>query len=234
MSLLFCFLLSIAPSFFSSTVVDPSHVLSDEKRTFFERELLALKKSTGIQLAVYIVPDLYGKTVQDEALRFFSEWQLQHKTHDSTLLFLVAPHEKSAFIDVGYGLDDLLPESAARKICAETVIPLLRQNKPQAAIDAGIRAIYTAFGASFTTEGTTKTRAVYTTTGAFLFLLMIVCLFFIARLAPTRFFFLSPLIGFTVGITQSFGLAVVLAALGGVMVVISYILKYHTPNRLKK
>jgi hypothetical protein len=108
-----------------------------------------------------------------------------------------------------------------KKISETKITPLLVEKKPQEAIDTGIRQVFSALNASFTTEGETRTRAVYTTSAAIVFVLTIICLFLVARFAPTRYFFLSPLIGFCAGLIQSIGLAIVLGMLGLVMVLIS-------------
>lgn len=240
MKFLFCmaYTLFFSSMLFSQAIFDSGFdsgvLIPASKTAFLENEIAHLKSVTGIQLLVYIPADLHGQSIEDESMHFFSQWQLEHSAHDSTLLLLIAPKEKLCFIDLGYGLDDLITTSQAKKICETEILPLLQNNKSQEAVEVGIRAIFHALGASFIAEGGIHTRAVYTTRALVIFVGTIICLYFVARLAPTRFFFLSPTIGFIAGYFQSIGLAVVLAALGLVMVVLSYLLSHRTPPRLRR
>src|SRR5262245_36363925 len=79
-----------------------------------ERELAALVKSvedeTTAEIAVATVTSLEGMSVEEYATRLFAEWGIGQKGKDNGVLVLVAPSERKTRIEVGYGLEPILPD----------------------------------------------------------------------------------------------------------------------------
>lgn len=212
-------------------VNDYANSLTAKKKLFFEKELQSLDAKEGIQFVVVVVPDLHGQPIQGLSQQFFARWQIGHLHRDSGILLIVSP--KESFIDLGYGLEGFISTKQAQDICTSVINPMLQQDKLAEAVEKGISAVFSTIGVAFANEEISETRSIYTTRSALLFFLSLPLLYLVARLAPTRLFFLSPVAGFCAGITQSLGLAIVLGAFGCVMVLICYILKYKIPPHLK-
>ena len=53
----------------------------------------------------------------------FAEWEIGRKQQDNGVLLLVAPHDKTVRIEVGYGLEEILPDGLAGEIIRTEIIP---------------------------------------------------------------------------------------------------------------
>lgn len=226
MTLLF-FILAIFPTR-SGYVNDFSQALGVESRSRIEKELSLFQKEEGVQLIVVVVPALDGKAIKDVSQEYFTRWQIGNQGRDSGILLLLSVQDASSYIDLGYGLEDSINERLALEISEKVINPLLVAGDVNGATKSAVQAIFTAF--EFTAEGKAS-YSFFSNKALWMFLLSIPLLYMVARLAPTRFFVLSPIIGFALGYTQSLGLGVVIGALGIVMVVLSYILKHGALRR---
>ena len=74
------------------------------------------------------VPSLEGVPVDDYAVRLFKEWGIGQAKQDNGVLVLVAPNEREMRIEVGYGLEGILPDGLAGQIIREQFIPRFRDN----------------------------------------------------------------------------------------------------------
>ena len=146
---LFLFFLVITPAFsagvdfpvLSGQVVDEAGVLSPQEKTDILRILSADKDN---QVAVAIVKDLRGLTGREYGIELARHWQLGQKGKDNGVLILISPQDRYAGIEVGYGLESILPDSLTGRILREAVIPPLtqKQNYGQAALNGA--AVVTA------------------------------------------------------------------------------------------
>ena len=124
-----------------SRVTDLTGTLSATERVQLEQQLAAFEARKGSQVAVLIVPTTHPETIEQYAIRVAETWKLGRKGIDDGVLLLIAKQDRAVRIEVGYGLEGVLPDAVAKRIVDETVIPLLRQGKLAAAIDAGIDRI---------------------------------------------------------------------------------------------
>lgn len=107
-------------------VTDAANVLD----AAIEEEVLATlrlaEQRTGAQIAVATVPSLDGMTIEDYAERLFRTWGIGQKGKDNGVLILVAPSDRKVRIEVGYGLEPVLPDGLAGEIIREEALPAFR------------------------------------------------------------------------------------------------------------
>src|SRR5918998_3871982 len=121
--------------------VDAANLLKPEERASLEQKLKAHEDKTTDQLVVATVPSLQGLTVEDYANRLFRHWQLGQKARNNGVLFLVAPTERKARLEVGYGLEGALTDALSKVIIATAVAPRFKQSDFAGGINAGVDAI---------------------------------------------------------------------------------------------
>lgn len=126
---------------FDRWVVDTTGTLDSNTRAHLERELDALHKRKGAQLAVLIVPTLGDDTIETYARRVFDEWKLGRKGVDDGILFVVAKNDRRMRIEVGYGLEGTVPDLLAGRIIREQVAPRFRQDDYAGGIVAGVESL---------------------------------------------------------------------------------------------
>ena len=73
-------------------------------------------------------------------------WKIGRKGQDNGALFVVAKNDRKMRIEVGYGLEGVLTDVTSRRIIAENVAPLFRQNQFAAGINAGVDRIIEVVG----------------------------------------------------------------------------------------
>lgn len=109
----------------SGQVVDEAGVLSEKTKAELTK-LLALDKYN--QIAVVTLKDLRGKDGREYGIELARRWQLGQKGKDNGVLIFISPKDRYAGIEVGYGLEGILPDSLAGRILRQVIFPPIQQN----------------------------------------------------------------------------------------------------------
>lgn len=105
-------------------------------------QLLAdLERRTSSEVAVAVVTSLDGMSVEEYANRMFKAWGVGQAKQDNGVLVLVAPSEREMRIEVGYGLEGVLPDGLAGEIIRERFTPRFRDNDYAGGIRDGVRRV---------------------------------------------------------------------------------------------
>jgi uncharacterized membrane protein YgcG len=128
--LLFLFLISSCTQTSKENYVDDRADLltSDEERTL-ESELRELENSVGSQMAILIIESLQGEKIADYSLRKANEMGLGRKDYNDGVLITVALQEKEIRIEIGKGLERIIPNQIADDIIYTFISPQFRQKK---------------------------------------------------------------------------------------------------------
>ncbi len=110
-------------------VNDFAEVLSTGQRQRLEADLAALERETSAEVAVVTVPSLDGRAIEDYATALFNEWGIGKRDRDNGVLILVAPSDRTMRIEVGYGLEPVLPDGLAGAVIRETFRPRFREDR---------------------------------------------------------------------------------------------------------
>jgi uncharacterized protein len=124
-----------------SRVTDLTGTLSTAEIAQLEQKLAAFEARKGSQVAVLTVLSTHPETIEQYAIRVAEAWELGRKGIDDGVLLVIAKQDRTLRIEVGYGLEGVLPDAVAKRIVDETIVPMLRQGSFAAAIDAGIERI---------------------------------------------------------------------------------------------
>jgi uncharacterized protein len=125
----------------SGRVVDAAQVLDPGVRADLVAKLRAFETRTSHQLVIATVPSLQGRSIEDYANRLFRMWALGGKDKNDGVLLLVAPVERKARIEVGYGLEGALPDAVAKLIVEEKLVAAFRAGHFDSGIAAGVDAM---------------------------------------------------------------------------------------------
>jgi uncharacterized protein len=112
----------------SDYVSDFAHVLSPSAIARIDRLAGELDHSkTNAQIAVVTVKTLDGEDSAQWANELEDKWKMGKKGSDRGVLILLAVNDHKRRIDVGYGLEPILPDGKVGDIGRE-MVPYLRQN----------------------------------------------------------------------------------------------------------
>jgi uncharacterized protein len=122
-------------------VSDYAHVLSPEAVARIDRIASQLDHSqANAQLAVVTVRSLEGEDAADYASQLEDKWHMGKKGSDRGVLVLLAVNDHKRRIDVGYGLEGILPDGKVGDIGRE-MVPMLRANDYDGAVTGAVSEI---------------------------------------------------------------------------------------------
>lgn len=103
----------------SYNVYDETNTLSQESIDYLNKTTYDLKKKTGGEIAVVIVNDLEGYSLEEYGTRIFNDIKIGERGKDNGVLMLVALlDEDNRFvrIETGYGSEGFIPDAYASRI----------------------------------------------------------------------------------------------------------------------
>jgi uncharacterized protein len=125
-------------------VNDLAGMLSPQQAAALEDELARFEAETSHQIALLTVPSLGGDPIEDFSLRVAESWKLGQKKLDNGMLVVIAPNDRTARVEVGYGLEGVVPDAVANRVLQQKMIPLFREGRMADGVLAGLRALMAA------------------------------------------------------------------------------------------
>jgi uncharacterized protein len=122
-------------------VNDFSNLLRPEDRERLEAQLTELERATSAEVAVVTVRTLDGRSVEEYATALFTEWGIGKKQRDNGVLILVAVDDREMRVEVGYGLEGVLPDGLAGSVIRNTFLPRFRDGDYRTGIIEGTARI---------------------------------------------------------------------------------------------
>lgn len=127
-----------APSFY---VQDNAGVLQPDVKQQIHKAGTELASKTKAQVVVVTVKSLEGVPIRDYALKLFRQMALGDKELNNGVLLVVAPSERKSCIEVGYGLEGILPDAKTGRIQDEYMIPYFAKGDYNQGIVKGYNAV---------------------------------------------------------------------------------------------
>ena len=109
-------------------VSDFARVLDANSRAVLEQYCGQVERATGVQMALVTIPSLEGDPIEDFANSLFRKWGVGKRGKDEGILLLLVIQDRKNRIEVGYGLEPILPDGFVGGVLRETR-PYLRQQQ---------------------------------------------------------------------------------------------------------
>ncbi len=122
-------------------VNDYAALLPSARAQVLEQRLEQFESQTGHQIAVLTIPSLQGDALESFSIRVAENWKIGKKKFDNGAILLIAQNDRKLRIEVGYGLEGVLPDAIANRIIQEIVVPRFRANDFTGGVEAGVEAI---------------------------------------------------------------------------------------------
>jgi len=120
---------------------DYTGTLSEEWISKTEQLARSVEVATTCEIAVAVINNLEGLTIEDYALRLFEKWGIGKKEKDNGILLLVAMDERQLRIEVGYGLEGTITDIEAKEIIDRVIVPVFKAGDYNTGIYNGVAAI---------------------------------------------------------------------------------------------
>lgn len=123
-------------------VNDYAGLLRPPDRERLESRLAERERATGAQVVVAIFRSLEGQSLEDFSIRLAQQWRIGQKSLDNGVILLVFVDDRKVRLEVGYGLEPVIPDIVAGALIRETLAPRFREQRYAAGIEAATDAIY--------------------------------------------------------------------------------------------
>lgn len=131
---------------------DLTNTLSSSDINSLDFRLKTYQDSTSNQLVFLMIPTLDGYPLEYYSMDVSEKNKIGSKEHDNGVLFLVVKEDRKMRIEVGYGLEGVLPDALASSIIRNVVAPHFKRDEYYAGINDGITAMISAIAGEYTAD----------------------------------------------------------------------------------
>ncbi|MEO7192968.1 MAG: TPM domain-containing protein [Vicinamibacterales bacterium] len=114
----------------SAPVNDFAHVIDSASAAELDRRIRALQTASGDAIVVATVDTIapFG-TIEEYAVKLFEQAGIGNKQKDSGALIVLAVQERRVKIEVGYGLEEFIPDGFAGETIRQDMLPAFREGQ---------------------------------------------------------------------------------------------------------
>ena len=127
-------------------VTDGAGFLSAPAQAELEQRLERYQRDTGHQVLLWIGQTTGGEPIEPWAVRAFAAWKVGRKGLDDGIAIFILAADRRVRIEVGYGLEDRVPDAVASRIIGDQLIPRLRAGDRDGAARAAVAGVLDAVG----------------------------------------------------------------------------------------
>jgi uncharacterized protein len=157
MKLYFVILLIFASSAFGQPDIpnlkmwatDLTNTISQSELNDLNIRLKTYFDSTSNQIVVLIIPSLEGYPIEMFAEETATKNKIGTDKNDNGILLLIAKDDRELRIEVGYGLEGVVPDAIASSIIRNIIRPHFRNDDYYLGINDGLNAIISAIGGEY-------------------------------------------------------------------------------------
>ncbi len=110
-------------------VNDFAGMMSADMRNRTEALSRELLDKTGAALVVVTVDNMGGESVEEYANKLYQQWGIGKKGEDRGVLLLVSKEDRRLRIEVGYGLEGVIPDGLAGQVRDQHMLPYFKQGR---------------------------------------------------------------------------------------------------------
>jgi uncharacterized protein len=138
---------------FRARVNDYAKILPADRAAALERRLEAYEQQSGHQFALLTVPSLEGEPIESFGIRVYDTWKLGDEKNDDGLVLIVVPNDRKMRVEVGYGLEGVVPDAIGARVIREVLAPAFQREDYAGGIDAAFDALMRAASGQAPPEG---------------------------------------------------------------------------------
>ena len=104
-------------------LADYAGLLEPEAARRIDARLAEHEQRTGSQMVVAIFRSLEGEDLEDFSIRLAQQWRIGREGLDDGVILLVFLEERRVRLEVGYGVEPVIPDAEAGRIIREVIAP---------------------------------------------------------------------------------------------------------------
>ncbi len=127
-------------------------------------ELTQFERTTSNQIVVAIFPHMSSdSSIEDYTVRVAQAWGVGQRDRKNGAVLFIFSQDRKLYIQVGYGLEGVLPDALCKQIIANEITPRFRNRDFTGGVTAGVHAMLAATRGEY--KGTGRTVADRRTSG---------------------------------------------------------------------
>lgn len=146
-------------------VYDSVGILDNSTENYIIETNRELYDKTGAQIVWATINDLEGMDINTYATALFDEWDIGGQEYDNGLLVLIVPDEGAVWIEVGYGLEGILPDGRVKNIIENNIIPYFSEGDYNAGVLSGYGEILNYVESEYNIELSSRDAEYYPSRG---------------------------------------------------------------------
>jgi len=124
---------------------DYAGIVSAGTAQALDAELTQFERDTSNQIIVAIYPHLQSdSSIEDYTVRVAQSWGVGLKEKKNGAVLFIFSQDRKLYIQVGYGLEGVLPDATCKQIVANEITPRFRNGDFNGGVQAGVHAILAA------------------------------------------------------------------------------------------
>jgi uncharacterized protein len=137
---------------------DYAHVVSTDTASRLNQTLEDFERQSSEQILVAIFPKMQSdSSIEDYTVRVARAWKAGQKDKNNGAVLFVFVQDHKMFLEVGYGLEGVLPDALCKRIIDEQISPRFKAGDFDGGLTAGVQSILAATKGEY--KGTGRTVA---------------------------------------------------------------------------
>lgn len=155
-------------------VTDKTNTLTSTQLNDLEYRLKTYEDTTSNQIVILIISSLEGEDLFDFSHRVAEKNKIGQRGKDNGILILVVKDERKIRIEVGYGLEGVVPDAVASSIIRNIIAPYFKAGNYYEGLLKGIETLQDAIAGTYQAEyANKKFNGLYTALILIVFLLVV-------------------------------------------------------------
>jgi len=135
---------------------DYAQVVSVGTAALLDKTLEDFERQSSDQIVVAVFPKMQSdSSIEDYTVRVARSWQVGQKNKNNGAVLFVFVQDHKMFLEVGYGLEGVLPDALCKRIIDEQITPRFKAGDYDGGLTAGVQAILAATKGEYKGTGTT-------------------------------------------------------------------------------
>ncbi len=158
---------------------DLTGTLSGQQLNTLNSRLSVFEDSTSNQVLLLMISSLDGAAIEEYSYDVATKNKIGTKKFDNGALLLIAKEDKKLRIEVGYGLEGILPDALSSSIIRNVIVPHFKRDDYFAGVTAGVDAIISAIKGEYKADPDTIDEDGDSVIPPILFIIFIIIMMFI-------------------------------------------------------
>jgi uncharacterized protein len=144
---------SVAIPKLTSPVYDGTSTLAPAEVSALIGEIRRFEDSTSTQIAIVLLPTIGEADIREFGIELLKQNMIGQKGRDNGVLLLVAKDDHKVSIEVGYGLEGVLPDALSDQIIRNEIRPFFKEGRYFEGIVAAVNSIELASRGEYKATG---------------------------------------------------------------------------------